>query len=456
MTRHTNDESLHPMSSPHDHRPDPRAPHGPPPEAAHGTHAGAAPPVTPMAPRRLLLIGLGVAALLVVLLVATLIPRRQLDSELRAEAAGRDSAPVVRVTTVQRASAGGDITLPGTIQALHEGAIYARVPGYVRRWTADIGSVVRSGQVLAEIDAPELEQNVLQAQAQLAQTRAALNLARADLERWRTLARDSAVTGQELDQKRAAWEAAAANTGAAEANLRRLVQQRQYTRVTAPFTGVITARGVDIGSLITTAGATSAPTASGGASGAGAGGSMFRIAATDTVRTFVSVPEAYASSMRPGLDAEVVVQGLDNRRFTGFVARTAGALDAASRTLLAEIDIANRDFALMPGMYAQVRLHFPRVTPPLSVPSTALVIRSSGPQVMVVERGRDPQTATVHFRSVQIGRDYGATVELASGISEGTTVVLNPNADLVEGSRVRIGAVAAAADDAALPGSVRP
>src|SRR4051812_27121826 len=256
---------------------DARTPHGEPPVASHGAHVSAAPPVRPMSSRRMLVIGAGIVGVLLVLLVVTLIPRRNVDNELRAEAAGRDSAPVVRVATVQRATTGGDLALPGTIQALHEGAIYARVPGYVRRWNADIGSTVRAGQVLAEIDAPELEQNVQQAQSQLMQTRAALNLARADLERWRALARDSAVTGQELDQKRAAYDAAAATTAAAEANVRRLVQTRQYTRVTAPFTGMITARSVDIGSLITAAGATSASVASGGVPGAGAGGSMFRI-----------------------------------------------------------------------------------------------------------------------------------------------------------------------------------
>ena len=442
------------MTTPPHHRPDPHSPHGEPPAASHSAHVGAAPPVEPMASRRMLLIGVGVAAVLVLLLIATMVPRHLVETELRAEAAGRDSAPVVQVALVRRATTGGDLALPGTIQALHEGAIYARVGGYVRRWTADIGSTVHTGQLLAEIDAPELEQNVQQARSQLAQTRAALNLARADLERWRSLARDSAVTGQELDQKRAAYEAAAANTAAAEANVRRLEQTRQYTRVTAPFTGVITARSVDIGSLITPSGATSAPVASGGVVGAGSGGSMFRIAATDTVRTFISVPESYASSIRPGIEAQVVIQGLANRRFTGIIARTAGALDAASRTLLTEIDIPNRDFALLPGMYAQVRLQFPRVSPPLTIPASSLVIRSSGPQVMIVERGRDPQTATIHFRSVQIARDYGARVELAGGLIDGTTIVLNPNADLLDGAKVRVAAMVSA--DTAAPRPVRP
>ena len=407
-----------------------------------GAPGGNAPDVRAMPAARLIAIGAGIVVLLLLLLVVTIIPRRAVDRELRAEAAARDSAPVVQVTTVQRAATGGDLALPGTIQALHESAIYARVTGYVRRWTADIGTTVHAGQLLAEIEAPELEQSVQQAQSQVAQTRAALNLARADLERWRSLATDGAVTGQELDQKRAAHDAAAANTAAAEANVRRLAQTRQYTRVIAPFTGVVTARGVDIGSLITTAGATSGAVPATGGGGTGAGGSMFRIASTDTVRTFISVPEAYASAIRSGLQADVVVQGLANRRFTGFVARTAGALDASSRTLLTEVDVANRDLALLPGMYAQVRLHLPRVVLPLTIPATALVIRSSGPQVMLVERGRDPREATVHFRSVQIGRDYGASVEIAGGIIDGASIVLNPNADLVEGARVRVGAVA--------------
>jgi RND family efflux transporter MFP subunit len=389
-----------------------------------------------MAPRRLLTIGAGIFVVLVLLLVVTIVPRRNVQHELLAEAAERDSAPLVQVAKVARAAAGSELMLPGTIQALHEGAIYARVAGYVARWHADIGTMVRAGDVMAEIDAPELEENVQQAQAQLAQTRAALGLARADLARWQQLATDSAVTGQELDQKKAAFDAATANTGASEANLRRLVQTRTYTRVTAPFSGVVTARNVDIGSLITPAGATSSPIVAGG--GGADGGGLFRLAETDTVRTYITVPEAYATSIKPGLVADVVVQGIPGRHFTGRVARTSRSLDAASRTLLTEIDIANRDFTLLPGMYAQARLHFPRATPPLLVPSSALVIRASGPQIMVLDPTPDGRSAVVHLKSVQIARDYGASVEIASGLTEGATIVISPNADLSEGSAVRI------------------
>jgi membrane fusion protein, multidrug efflux system len=405
-------------------------------EPPHDALLGAAPPVAPASGARLRRLAVVSAVVLLVLLVVTLLPRLTVHRELLADAASRDSAPSVEVATVQRATPGSVVTLPGTVQPLHESAIYARVSGYVRRWHADIGTLVRQGAVLVDIDAPELEQNVQQARSQVAMTHAALDLARADMARWTSLARDSAVTGQELDQKRAAFASAQANTGAAEANLRRLVQTGEYTRVVAPFTGVITARNVDIGMLITPAGATSSPVASGGSNTAAAG-SLFRIAQTDTVRTYVTVPAIYATSVRPGLSAEVQVQGIPGRTFAGVLSRTSASLDAATRTLLAEIDIPNRDFAILPGMYAQVTLHFPRATPPLMVPASALVIRSGGPQVMVVNR-TSGSTGTVHLQSVTVGRDYGGTIEITDGLVDGSTIVTTPNADLNEGTKVRL------------------
>jgi RND family efflux transporter MFP subunit len=268
---------------------------------------------------------------------------------------------------------------------------------------------------------------------------ATLQLAKADLARWTSLERDSAVTSQELDQKRAAHASAEANTAAAEANLRRLVETRGFTRIVAPFTGVVTARNVDVGALISATGATSGPVAVGNVAGAAASGSLFRIAQTDTVRTYITVPATYATSIRPGLEAEVDVQGLPGRKFSGRVVRTSASLDASTRTLLAEVDIPNRDFAILPGMYAQVSLHFPRVSPPIMVPASALVIRSAGPQVMVVEgaTGARNGEGTVHLRSVQVGRDYGSTVEVLDGLIDGMTIVTNPSADIGDGARVR-------------------
>jgi RND family efflux transporter MFP subunit len=403
----------------------------------HDAQASAAPAVTPLSGVRLRNYAIGAALALVLLLVLTMLPRHSVSRELLADAAARDSAPTVQVATVSRAAPGSALTLPGTVQPLHESAIYARVGGYVRRWNADIGSLVRQGAVLAEIDAPELEQNVQQARSQVQMNQAALQLAKADLARWTSLERDSAVTSQELDQKRAAFASAEANTAAAEANLRRLAETRGFTRIVAPFTGVITARSVDVGSLISASGATSAPVAGGSVASTASSGSLFRISQTDTVRTYITVPSTYATSIRPGLEAQVDVQGLAGRHFIGRVVRTSASLDASTRTMLAEVDIPNRDFAILPGMYAQVSLSFARVAPPIMVPASALVIRSSGPQVMVVEGANGRQNGTVRLRSVQVGRDYGSTVEILDGLSDGATIVTNPNADLDDGTRVR-------------------
>lgn len=401
----------------------------------HHVDVGAAPPVRPASTRRMLAIMIGTAVVLAALLVTSFLPRRAVSRELENDAAAQDAPPEVQLGVATLATTGGDITLPGTIQPLHEGAIYARVGGYVKKWYADMGRVVRAGDVLAEIDAPELDQQVEQAQQQLAQTRAALGLAKADLARWKTLAADSAVSREELDQKTAAYDAAVANSGAAEANLRRLSETQRFTRVTAPFNGVIIARNVDLGSLINANGATSAPIAG---ANAAAPGSLFRIAQTDTVRTYISVPQADALSMTPGLPADVSVQEIPNRKFTGHVARTSSALDASSRTLLTEIDIANPGMTLLSGMYAQVHLHLTRHAPALLVPATALVVRPQGPQIVTVDNAQPGQLTTIHFRPVTVGRDLGGTVEIQSGVTDGMPVVSNPSAELSDGMKVRI------------------
>ena len=406
--------------------------------SAHVHHAdvGAAPPVKPASTRRVLTIATVGSVILAALLAMSFLPRRAVSRELENAANQPDAPPMVQVAAVTRAESGGDLTLPGTIQPLHESAIYARVTGYVKEWHADIGRVVRAGDVLAEIDAPELDQEVEQAQQLLAQTRASLGLAKADLARWKSLAADSAVSREELDQKNAAYEAALANSGAAEANVRRLTETRRFTRVTAPFNGVITARNVDLGSLITAGGSTSAsnPAAGGGAQA----GSLFRIAQTDTVRTYIAVPQADALAMTAGMSADVTVQEIPNRAFRGRVVRTSQALDPASRTLLTEVDITNPGMTLLSGMYAQVHVHLEHRAPALIVPSTALIVRASGTQVAVLDATQPGQPATAHFVPVTVGRDFGGTVEIQSGVKAGDGVVANPSADLVDGMKVRI------------------
>jgi multidrug efflux pump subunit AcrA (membrane-fusion protein) len=416
--------------------PEPLSPAPAPQE--HHADVGSAPPVTPVSTRRMVTAGIVVAVILAVLLITSWLPRHSVSKELAAEVVGDDAPPVVQIAAVHRGAEGGGVELPGTIQALHESAVYARVAGYVKSWRADIGNVVHTGDILAEIDAPEVTQEVTQAEHQLAQSRAATGLAQTDLARWKILAKDSAVTRQELDQKQAAYDAAVANDGAAAANHQRLVEMQNFTRVRAPFTGVVTARNVDIGSLITAAGATSAPVAGGDVLGAQGPGSLFRIAQTDTVRTYIAVPESYSTAMAAGLAARVTVQELPGRTFTGRVVRTSHAIDVASRTLLTEVDIANPGFVLLPGMFSNVQVQFPHMVASLVVPATALVIRSAGTQVMVF----DSVASVVHLKSVTVGRDYGASIEILRGIVDGTVIVTNPSADISEGMKVKVGVAA--------------
>jgi RND family efflux transporter MFP subunit len=406
----------------------------PPAAGGHHVDVGAAPPVKPATTRRVLIAAGVIVVILALLLVSSFLPRHATSKELAAEVLSEDAPQSVQAVTVHRASEGGVVELPGSIQALHESAIYARVAGYVKSWRVDIGNVVRNGDVLAEIDAPELAQQVTQAEHELAQSKAQTGLAQTDLVRWKALAADSAVTRQELDQKQAAYEAASANTGAASANLQRLVELQNFTKVRAPFAGVITARNIDIGSLITATGATSAPVAGGDVAGAAGPGSMFRIAETDTVRTYISVPESYSPAMATGLTARVTVQELPGRTFIGRIVRTAHSIDVGSRTLLTEVDIVNPGFVLLPGMYATVSVQFAHSDAAPIVPAAALVIRSAGTQVMVI----DTVASVIHLKNVVVGRDFGATIEVMSGIREGEVIVGNPNADMMEGRKVRI------------------
>lgn len=420
--------------------PNTAAPGQPPPPAS--AEVENAPPVAPMATRRVARAGLVVAVVLVGLLVVGIVPRRTLQRQLAADTASTAGRlPIITVAKAQRPTNASTLLLPGTMEPLHDAALYARVSGYVRRWHADIGTTVRAGQLLAEIDVPELEQNVLQARAQLAQMQSALVLARSNLERWRQLAADSAVTEQELMQMQQAYDASEASVSAAEANLGALVSTQRYTQVRAPFDGVVVARNVDNGSLITAGGASSTPLTAGGSQFASAttqaAASLYRVAQTDTMRVYVSIPQPYVASIRPGLPADLVVQDLGGRSFRGTVVRTAGAVDPSTRTLLVEVDVPNTGRVLLSGMYAQIRITLQRVDAPLVIPSTALVARSSGPQVIELIPA-DSGTATVRFQDVQVARDYGSTLEIISGLTDGALVATIGSQILIEGQTVRI------------------
>jgi RND family efflux transporter MFP subunit len=367
-----------------------------------------------------------VAALFLLLLAAGTVPRLRRRQELEARTRAAEAAPVVTVATVHRAAPQGELLLPGTVQAMREAAIYARGNGYVRRFHADIGARVRAGQLLAEIQTPEVDQELAQARASLGQVRAAYDLARSSLARWRSMVKDSAATRQELDEREAAFAAASANVAAAEANVRRLTELQSFGRVTAPFAGTLTARNVEVGQLVT---------AGQGPAGSGAR-PLFVLAQADTGRVMISVPEGAAAQLRPGAVAEVLVRGVE-ASVPGRVVRTAGALDPSTRTMLAEVDVPNTSGVLLPGMYAQVRLAVRSVTPGVLLPANALVVRSAGPQVALVRDGR------VHFVKVVLGRDLGTDVEVLSGLDDGATVVMNPSDEVTDGAPVRVAAARA-------------
>ncbi len=401
-------------------------------ERLHARKGNHRPALAPPRRRGIRWLGGGIGGgVLAVILLTGIAPRVAQHHRLTAAAAAVGvSVPSVSVTTVTHDTSPSSVSLPGALTAVQTAAIYARTSGYVRRRLVDIGSRVRAGQLLADIDAPDLDQQVVQARGVVAQTRAAQELAQANLVRWQALAVDSAVTAQEVDQMQAAFNEAVANSNSAEANLERLLQLQAYERVVAPFAGVITARNVDAGALVGPAGGVSATLPAGSGS---APGSLFTIAQTDTLSVYVTVPEDYAAAVAVGKPAVVTVPALPGDTLRGRVARTAGSLDATSRTLLTEVRVANPKGVFLPGMYAQVQLALGAGTPPLRVPATALVIRDGPPQVVTVA-----PDSTVRYQTVTIGRDLGSWVEVTGGLAQGVHIVINPPTDLQDGARVRV------------------
>jgi RND family efflux transporter MFP subunit len=386
---------------------------------------------------------LGMSILIVVAFFAGYVPLRKRQALIRGEAQEFEQAlPRVEVIQVGRSSHRSELSLPGNIQAVAEAPILARADGYIKRRMADIGDRVRTGQPLAEIEAPELDDQVRQAKATVQQGQASLDQALANLDqgkanmgmakltadRWRELAAQGVVSRQDNDNYQSQYTAQVANVqalekaiaaqrssiAAAEANVSRLDEMQGYRVVKAPFDGVITVRNVDVGALVTT-GTTL----------------LFRIAQTNTLRTYINVPQSDASSIKTGQPAHLSVTNLPGRTFTGTVTRTAHALDPNSRTLLVEVQVPNTDGALLPGMYADVDFSSSRSDPPVVIPSDTLVVRADGTQVAVVRPDH-----TVHMQMVAVGRDYGDRIEVLSGLQEGDAIMTNPGDMAREGVQV--------------------
>lgn len=329
--------------------------------------------------------------------------------------------PTVIVTSPTPAKAGAPLPLSAEVRPLLEAPIYARASGYLKRWHVDIGGTVKSGQLLAEIDAPELLQELTRARAELAQADAALTLARATATRWAELLRESSISAQEAAEKQSDLALKTANVDAVRANVHRLEELHSFLRVTAPFAGVITARRTDVGELVSASG----------------GRELFRVAQSRTLRVFVRVPQTTARAITVGQAAELTLPDFPGRTFPLKVVRTAGTLDPATRTLLTELEADNAKGEILAGSYAQVRFTAAKSDAVLSLPSTTLLFRAEGPQVGIV--GADGKA---NLRTVSLGRDFGPTMEILSGVSPSDRVIINPSDSLVSGTLVRVAASA--------------
>ncbi|MDM0113451.1 efflux RND transporter periplasmic adaptor subunit [Variovorax sp. J22R133] len=330
----------------------------------------------------------------------------------------------VKVATPQTPTAGQTLALPGTLQGFVQSPISARASGYLARWTKDIGARVKKGELLAEIETPEIDQQLSQAVAARQQAAAGLELARSTVVRWEALRKKDVVSQQELDERRSAVASATANLAAADANVQRLKQTEGFKRVVAPFAGVITRRNVDVGDLID--------------AGSGNGGrALFTLAQTDPLRVYINVPQAYAQLVKPGQPVVVTQSELRGQSFRGEVARTSGAIDTTTRMMQVEVALPNPDGTLMPGAYVQVSLPL-EAAKSLTVPANALIFRAEGTRVAVVDAG-----GRVSLKTVTIGRNYGETVELLDGIAATDRVVLNPSDSLADGDQVAVAKEAA-------------
>jgi RND family efflux transporter MFP subunit len=360
----------------------------------------------------------GLLAVLGILFAVGFWPRWNAMRVAQAEASA-EAAPVVVYVVAERGKSKADLGLPANIRAFQETIIYARTSGYLKRWLVDIGEHVKSGQLLAEIEAPEVDRELQEAQAKLAQVNAHLELARTTAERYRALAKEDGVSPQEVEEKVGAFEARKADFAATRAQIQRLEQMRAFQRVTAPFAGTITARNVEVGSLIQAGSASSS-------------GWLFKLAQTDSMRIHVSVPQNYIGLIKSGMTAALTVAELGDKAYSGRVARSAGAFDPATRTMVVEIIVPNADGTLVPGMYGQIKFQLENPQPYLIVPVTAVMIGGDGVRVATLDTAD-----TVHFKKVRVGRDFGKEVEVVEGLKDKERVINNPRDNLEEGVHVK-------------------
>lgn len=376
---------------------------------------------------------IGGAIVLVILGAFTLFQRRAQYHAL-AENTEALAIPTVAVTHPTAEVAQEDLVLPGTLQAYVESPIYARTNGYLQKWYHDIGTRVPKGELLADIDTPEVDQQLSQARADLNTSQANANLSKITEARFLELIKTDGVSKQEVDNAVGDYEAKAAIVQSSAANVRRLEELESFKHVYAPFAGVITRRNIDTGTLIN-------------AGNGGAQQQLFTLAQTDPIRVYVSVPEMYSPSVRAGLGAFLELTQYPGQRFDGKVVRTSEAIDPGTRTLLTEVDVPNKNLQLFPGGYAQVHLQVKVAASRVQVPVNALLFRAEGLRAVVVDANHK-----THLRQLTIGRDYGTSLEVLQGLEPNDWIVLNPADSLDEGQEVRVKQIA----QVTAPGAQQP
>ena len=373
----------------------------------------------PERPRRGWLWALLAFVVLAAIIISGVLPRIQARAALEKET-HEMAIPTVAVVHAKRSEPAQEIVLPANVQAFMDAPIYARTNGYLRKWYVDIGAHVKAGQLLAEIETPEVDQQLRQARADQATAEANVHLAQITAERYAGLLKTDSVSKQDADNAESDFAAKKAVVQSSEANVRRLEDLQSFEKVYAPFDGVITARNTDVGALID-------PGSSGGTRT-----ELFHLSQPGKLRVYVSVPEAYSQAAKPGLTADLTLAEFPGRRFQGTLVRTANSIDAVSRTLLVEISVNNPTGELLTGSYAEVHLKLPTPQSSLILPVNALMFRSEGLRVVVVNNGQ------TELRPITIGHDFGSEVEVIAGLTGNEAIVVNPPDSIEAGQQVRI------------------
>ncbi len=364
--------------------------------------------------------GLTVLALVVIAVAGGGIFMRVSEGSALKRTTQEEAVPDVHVIKAPQGTPSEDMALPGNVQAWHEAPIYARTSGYLKDWVTDIGARVKAGDLIAEIDAPEIDAQLHQAEADLTTAQANNHIAQTTAERWQNLLKTNAVSRQDADSKIAAAAASAASETAAEANVNHLKELVSFERIIAPFDGIITARNTDNGALIS-------------AGSNGTGPELFHVAETDKLRVYAQVPESYADAVKSDLVAELRLVEHPGKNFPAKLVHSADALDPATRTLLIQLEVDNANGELLPGGYAEVHIKLPAANETVVLPANAFLFRAQGMQVATID-----EDGNAVLKSVVIGRDYGNKIEIISGVSPDETIILNPPDSLTTGDPVHV------------------